>query len=165
MLWPKPAKRDKPWKYIPLEFQRYTKLSLATGNLYEHVENTWGIPFPKRIEWKYCFLNELFREQVSDHKLTTKFKWVSASNYQMIYFIGQRWLQIKIYKLTYNYKLTTSDHKLIDNHKQTISLVDYKMTASNNKWPQAGWVQINYKLDTMTTSINISWNWLIDWAH
>lgn len=39
MLWPIPARRDKPWNYIPLEFQRYTKLILATGNLYGHVEN------------------------------------------------------------------------------------------------------------------------------
>jgi hypothetical protein len=72
MLWPNPAKRDKPWNYIPLEFQRYTKLILATGNLYWHVENVWGIPFPKRIKWKDCFLGEIFQEQVSDYKLTTK---------------------------------------------------------------------------------------------
>jgi hypothetical protein len=76
---------------------------------------------------------------------------------------GYRWLQI-------NYKLT--DYKLIDNHKLTANdykLVDYKLTASNYKWPQAGWVQINYMLATMTTNINTSWNWLhiemIDWAH
>jgi hypothetical protein len=48
MLWPNPARRDKPWNYIPLEFQRYTKLILATENLYGHVENAWGIPFPKK---------------------------------------------------------------------------------------------------------------------
>ena len=81
MLWPNPAKRDKPWNYIPLEFQRYTKHVLATGNLYEHVENVWDIPFPKRIESKYCFLGELFREQVSDYKLTT-------SNYNLIKLVG-----------------------------------------------------------------------------
>jgi hypothetical protein len=68
MLWPNPAKRDKPWNYIPVEFQRYTKLIMATGNLYEHVENVWGIPFLKKNEQKYCFLGELFREQVSDYK-------------------------------------------------------------------------------------------------
>jgi hypothetical protein len=62
MLWPNPARRDKPWNYIPLEFQRYTKLILATNNLYGHVENVWGIPFPKRIKRKYCFLGELFHE-------------------------------------------------------------------------------------------------------
>jgi hypothetical protein len=50
MLWPNPARRDKPWNYIPLEFQRYTKLILTTGYLYEHVENVLGIPFPKRIK-------------------------------------------------------------------------------------------------------------------
>ena len=50
ILWPNPARRDKPWNYIPPEFQRYTKLILATGNLYGHVENIWGIPFPKRIK-------------------------------------------------------------------------------------------------------------------
>jgi hypothetical protein len=72
MLWPNPAKRDKPWNYIPPEFQRYTKLILATGNLYEHVDNVRGIPFPKRMEQKYCFLGELFKEQVSGYKLSTK---------------------------------------------------------------------------------------------
>jgi hypothetical protein len=41
---------------------------MATGNLYEHVENVWGIPFLKINEQKYCFLGELFREQVSDYK-------------------------------------------------------------------------------------------------
>lgn len=50
MLWQKPARRDKQWNYIPLEFQRYTKLNLDTGYLYGHVENVWGIPFPKRME-------------------------------------------------------------------------------------------------------------------
>jgi hypothetical protein len=64
MLWQNPARRDKPWNYIPLKFQRYTKLNLATRYLYGHVENVWGIPFPKRMEWKYCFLSELFQEQV-----------------------------------------------------------------------------------------------------
>jgi len=62
ILWPNPARRDKPWNYIPLKFQRYTKLILATWNLYGHVENVWGIPFPKRMKQKYCFLNELFQE-------------------------------------------------------------------------------------------------------
>jgi len=68
ILWQNPARRDKPWNYIPLKFQRYTKLNLATRYLYGHVENVWGIPFPKRIEWKDWFLSELFQEQVSDYK-------------------------------------------------------------------------------------------------
>lgn len=63
MLWPNPARRDKPWNYIPPEFQRYTKLVLATRYLYGHVENVWGIPFPKRIMQKYRSLGELFPEQ------------------------------------------------------------------------------------------------------
>lgn len=71
MLWQNPARRDKPWNYIPLEFQRYTKLILATWYLYGHVENVWGIPFPKRIKGKDCFLSELFQKQVSDYNLTT----------------------------------------------------------------------------------------------
>jgi hypothetical protein len=62
MLWPNPARRDKPWNYIALEFQRYTKLLLTTGNLYEHVGNVFGILFPKRIESKYGVLGELFRK-------------------------------------------------------------------------------------------------------
>ena len=63
MLWQKPARRDKQWNYIPPEFQRYTKLNMDTWYLYGHVENVWGIPFPKRMERKYCFLSELFQEQ------------------------------------------------------------------------------------------------------
>ena len=39
MLWPNPARRDKPWNYIALKFQRYTKHLLAMGNLYRHIEN------------------------------------------------------------------------------------------------------------------------------
>jgi len=50
MLWPNPARRDKPWNFGPPEFQRYTKLILATGNSYGHVEDVWAIPFPKRIK-------------------------------------------------------------------------------------------------------------------
>ena len=50
MLWPNPARRDKPWNYIPLEFQRYTKLIRSTGYLYGHVGNGWGIQFPKRMK-------------------------------------------------------------------------------------------------------------------
>ena len=63
MLWQKPARRDKQWNYIPPEFQRYTKLNMDRWYLYGHVENVWGIPFPKRMERKYCFLSELFQEQ------------------------------------------------------------------------------------------------------
>jgi hypothetical protein len=71
MLWPNPARRDKPWNYIPLEFQRYTKLILATENLYGHVENAWGIPFPKKKKWKECFLGEIFQESVFWLEMTT----------------------------------------------------------------------------------------------
>jgi hypothetical protein len=62
MLWQNPARRDKPWKLYPTEFQRYTKLIPATGKLYGHVENVWGIPFPKRKKEKDQFLGELFQE-------------------------------------------------------------------------------------------------------
>jgi hypothetical protein len=62
MLWPNPARRDKPWNYTPLKFQRYTKHILATCNLYGHVGNDWGISFPKRIKQKDHFLGELFQE-------------------------------------------------------------------------------------------------------
>ena len=70
MLCKNPGRRDKPWNYIPTEFQRYTKLIPATGKLYGHVENVWGIPFPKRIMEKDQFLGELFQEWVS-HCTTT----------------------------------------------------------------------------------------------
>jgi cytosine/uracil/thiamine/allantoin permease len=33
---------------------------MATGNLYDHVGNVWGIPFPKKVEQKYGVLDELF---------------------------------------------------------------------------------------------------------
>jgi hypothetical protein len=62
MLCQNPARRDKPWNYIPTEFQRYTKLIPAKGKLYGHVENVWGIPFPKKIMQKDHFLDELFQE-------------------------------------------------------------------------------------------------------
>jgi hypothetical protein len=35
-----------------------TKHLLTTGNLYGHIENVWGIPFPKRIEKKDGVLGE-----------------------------------------------------------------------------------------------------------
>jgi hypothetical protein len=56
MLWPNPARRDKPWNYIALEFQRYTKHILTTGNLYGHVEDVWGILSLKRAGQKDGFL-------------------------------------------------------------------------------------------------------------
>jgi hypothetical protein len=65
MLWPNPARRDKPWNYIALEIQRYTKHLLATGNLYEHVDVIEGIPNPKRMEGKGGVLGRIFKEQVS----------------------------------------------------------------------------------------------------
>jgi hypothetical protein len=64
VLWPNPARRDKPWNYIALEFQRYTKHLLITGNLYRQIENVWGIPFPKGMKQKYGVLGELFRKLV-----------------------------------------------------------------------------------------------------
>jgi hypothetical protein len=33
----------------------YTKLIPATGKLYGHVENVWGIPFPKKFKAKRSF--------------------------------------------------------------------------------------------------------------
>jgi hypothetical protein len=62
MLWPKTARRDKPWNNIALEFQRYTKHILAMGILYGHVDNVWGISILKRMERKYGVLGELFKE-------------------------------------------------------------------------------------------------------
>jgi len=64
VLWPNPTGRDKPWNYIILKFQRYTKPLLTTGNLYGHVENVWGIPFQKGMGKKDGVLGELFQEQV-----------------------------------------------------------------------------------------------------
>ena len=49
-MWPNAARRDKPWNYITSKFQRYTKHVLSMGNLYGHVENVWGILFPKGME-------------------------------------------------------------------------------------------------------------------
>jgi hypothetical protein len=58
ILWQNPARRDKPWNYIAPKFQRYTKHLLTTGNLYGHIENVWGILFPKGIEEKDGVLGE-----------------------------------------------------------------------------------------------------------
>ena len=111
MLWQNPARRDKPWNYMPPEFQRYTKLNLATGYLYGHVENVWGIPFPKRMEWKDCFLSELFQEQVSDYKLTTCWliDWTTnvTTNKKIDYkLIDKTWLEADL--------MSGNDYKLVD---------------------------------------------------
>ena len=63
IMWPNPARRDKPWNYITLKFQRYTKHLLTRGNLYEHVEIIWGIQFQKGMRQKDDVLDELFQEQ------------------------------------------------------------------------------------------------------
>jgi hypothetical protein len=84
-LWQNPVRSDKPWNYVALEFQRYTKHVPATGNLYGHVENVWGIPFPKEKKQKYFFLGVLFQEY---YNLTTKWLWLQSG-----------WLQID-YRLT-----------------------------------------------------------------
>jgi hypothetical protein len=48
------------------------------GYLYGHIENIWGILFPKRMEEKYGVLGEYFQEQVFlfilSPKSTTKLK-------------------------------------------------------------------------------------------
>jgi hypothetical protein len=166
MLWQNPARRDKPWNYIPPEFQRYTKLILATGNLYGHVENVWGIPFPKRIKWKGRFLSELFQEWVSDYILTTKklemtTNWLTTNDY--------RWLQIGWLQTDYKLRdcrwlhfdwLTTDDYKMITSWLQN----DYKMT--DYRWLQIGWLQTDYKTDRlkMTTFWLTTNRWLhFDW--
>lgn len=64
ILWPHPSRCDKPWNYIALEIQRYTKHIFTMGNLYGRVENVWGIPFLKRMEQKYHFLDGLFYKYV-----------------------------------------------------------------------------------------------------
>ena len=51
-----PARRDKQWNYIALQFQRYTKHVPPIRDIYEHVDNVWGIPIPKRMVQKYRFL-------------------------------------------------------------------------------------------------------------
>jgi hypothetical protein len=61
-LWKNPARRDKQWNYIALQFQRYTKHVQPTRYIYEHVANVWGIPIPKRMVPKYYFLSELLKE-------------------------------------------------------------------------------------------------------
>ena len=62
MLWLNPARRDKRWNYIALEFQRYTKHISEMENLYGRVDNVWGILIPKGMERKYRFLSELLKE-------------------------------------------------------------------------------------------------------
>lgn len=62
VLWKNPARRDKQWNYIALQFQRYTKHVQPTRYIYQHVANVWGIPIPKRIVPKYYFLSELLKE-------------------------------------------------------------------------------------------------------
>ena len=61
VLCPNPARRDKPWNYIALEIQRYTKHLLGTGKLYGHVGTVYGIPNAKRMEQKDDVLVELFK--------------------------------------------------------------------------------------------------------
>jgi hypothetical protein len=39
MLYPDPARRDKPWHNVAPKIWRYTKHLLATGNLYGGVED------------------------------------------------------------------------------------------------------------------------------
>jgi hypothetical protein len=70
MLWKNPARRDKQWNYIALQFQRYTKHVPPIQNIYGHVDNVWGIPIPKRMVPKYRFLSELSKEKgIVDLKL------------------------------------------------------------------------------------------------
>jgi hypothetical protein len=78
VLWPNPLRRDKPWNYIALEFQRYTKHLLITGNLYRQIENVWGIPFPKGMEQKDGVLGELFRKLVFHSLWSLHFKSVTS---------------------------------------------------------------------------------------
>lgn len=123
MLWPNPARRDKPWNYIPLEFQRYTKLILATENLYGHVENAWGIPFPKKKKWKECFLGEIFQESVFWLEMTTdslQVHWLQlTANLMMIDYT--QWLQSR---LTYksDFELTANDYKLTSLLQKTTNI-------------------------------------------
>jgi hypothetical protein len=60
MLWPNAARRDKGWNYITSKFQRYTKHLFRMGNLYGHVDDVWGILFPKIMEEIDGVLGELF---------------------------------------------------------------------------------------------------------
>jgi hypothetical protein len=118
MLWPNPARRDKPWNYIPLEFQRYTKLILSTENLYGHVENAWGIPFPKKKKVKRMFsgwdiprISFLTR---NDYRFTTSSlttSWLQlTANLMMIDYT--QWLQSRLtYKSDFEL-LTANDYKL-----------------------------------------------------
>ena len=139
MLWQNPPRRDKPWNYIPLKFQRYTKHNLATGYLYVHVENVWGIPFPKRMKWKDCFLSELFQKQVSDYK------WLQIS-----------WLQVDRWVTTIWLTTTKNAH-------------DYKWPrswplATSLHWPTSWWLTKFYtdqqscpQGDWLTTILTRSW--------
>ena len=169
MLWPNPARRDKPWNYIPPEFQRYTKLILATGNLYGHVENAWGIPFPKEIKWKEGFLGKIFQEY---WEMTTK---LTAVDYKSIGY-KTKWLQDDI-----NHKLTATDCKLLTwwltandyktdwqqiwlqaGCKLTASSLNYKMTSS---WPQMTTKQIDHRSDFKLAAnwLQVDHKWLQKW--
>jgi hypothetical protein len=46
MLWPNPIRRDKPWNYIALEFQKYTKPLLCLG-------------LPNLTVQRCCFANKM----------------------------------------------------------------------------------------------------------
>ena len=139
---PNPARRDKPWNYIALEFQRYIKHILATWNLYEQVGNFQDILFQKRTEWKYVVLSVLFKKQVV---LTTK----HYKHYK------HYWLQ-KHYKhydyktlqtLLLNYKHYKHDYKML----QTLSLIDYKHYKHDYKTHH---LLINYKVLQIKIAFN-----------
>ena len=157
MLWQNPARRDKPWNYMPPEFQRYTKLNLATGYLYGHVENVWGIPFPKRMEWKDCFLSELFQEQVSDYKLTTCWliDWTTnvTTNKKIDYkLIDKTWLEADL--------MSGNDYKLVD--RWTLFSFFFFFFFFFGWLQQIGWPQTKY---TWAPKWQVDYkllSWLID---
>jgi len=98
MMWPKPARRDKPWNYITLKFQRYTKHLLTTGNLCEHVEIIWGIQFQKRMRQKDDVLDELFQEQVF-HSLRVNFMTFKAVAYVNVVELQIRCQRLGLWRL------------------------------------------------------------------
>lgn len=129
MMWPIPTSRDKPWNPNPPEFQMCTKLILATGKLYGHVENAWSISSAKKEWGKYCIFRKFFQEY---QRLTT-YKSLKLIDHKLTFKITSTWLKA-------DFKPTS---RWLSSHSKATSKMtpDFKMT-SDIKLTSSSWTQI-----------------------